>query len=280
MTGVELRDVDRLPVAWREAGPSDGPLVVLLHGLGGSRTAWNPQLEALAHAGLRAAAWDMPGYGASEPLAETTLRSLADAAAGWLIALGGPAHVVGLSMGGMIAQYLAIDHPSAVCSLSLLDTSPAFGLDGATGAAEWVEQRLASPFLSTSIRPGDRVDVARARAAEQILRAIMGPAVGDEAVAEALEAMLRISPAAFAAAVRCLPAHDTRAELERITAPTQVVVGEFDEETPPAYAWALADAIAGPPPAPLHVVAGVGHIVNLEAPDEVNRLLVGFIRSV
>ncbi len=61
------RDQDAHPVAWREAGPPDGELVVLLHGLGGSRIVWEPQLAALSGAGYLAAAWDMPGYGASAP---------------------------------------------------------------------------------------------------------------------------------------------------------------------------------------------------------------------
>ena len=74
------RDLQHGGFAWREAG--DGTLIVLLHGLGGGRTSWEPQLADLS-AHHRVAAWDMPGYGASAPLpvATVTFRHLADAGA-------------------------------------------------------------------------------------------------------------------------------------------------------------------------------------------------------
>ncbi|HEX2782698.1 MAG TPA: alpha/beta fold hydrolase, partial [Ilumatobacteraceae bacterium] len=69
-------DVNGEHFAWRESG--DGPVLVLLHGLGGSRLSWEPQLEGLADT-HRVVAWDMPGYGASRPLdAEVTFTALAD----------------------------------------------------------------------------------------------------------------------------------------------------------------------------------------------------------
>ena len=71
-------DVDEMPIAWREAGA--GAPVVFLHGLGMTRTGWDAQLEALAE-GYRCVAWDLPGYGVSEPLAEFSLAAAADAAA-------------------------------------------------------------------------------------------------------------------------------------------------------------------------------------------------------
>ena len=128
------RDVDGA-IAWREAG--EGAVVVLLHGLGGSRTAWEPQLAALSPT-WRAVAWDLPGYGASAPLdGPLTFDALADAVARLLDATGtDAAHLVGLSFGGMIAQHAALRHPARVRSLALLSTSPAFGLDG-TSAAAW-----------------------------------------------------------------------------------------------------------------------------------------------
>src|SRR5690349_12205610 len=145
------------PIAWREAGPRDGEHVALLHGLGGSRTAWDPQIEALAAAGYRVAAWDMPGYGASESIEPLSFGALADAVGRWLDALGAEsAHVVGLSLGGMIAQHVALRLPARVRSLALLDTSPAFGLDGTTTADDWLDQRLrplASGETPASIAP-------------------------------------------------------------------------------------------------------------------------------
>ena len=260
------RDHDARPVAWREAGPAGGELVVLLHGLGGSRIAWEPQLASLAAAGYRVAAWDMPGYGASAPPPQWTFEALAGAAASWIDGFGaGPAHVVGLSMGGMIALHLALAEPALTRSLVLCDTSPAFGFDGTTTADVWVEARLAP------IRSG----ATPASIAAGVFGSIMAP--GATAVEEATEAMARIDTDAFEAAVRCLPSHDVRGRLAEITAPTLVVVGELDRETPPNYARHLADGIA----ASRYVeIAGAGHISNLERPVQFNAALLDFLAAV
>jgi 3-oxoadipate enol-lactonase len=233
-----LRDVDDAPIAWREAG--EGPLVLFLHGLGATRTSWDAQLAELAD-DYRCVAWDLPGYGRSEPLVDLSLEAAADAAAALIDRLGGSAHIVGLSMGGMIGMHLALRHPTVVRSLAIVDSSPAFGMDG-TDPEEWRAARLAP--LDAGAQVPDF--------AEPVLRGIMGPNVSDEAVAAAV------------------PGHDVRARLGEITAPTLVVVGELDEETPPAYSEAIA---AGIPGARLEVIAGAGHYTSFEAPDALNALL-------
>lgn len=256
-------DVDGVPVAWREAG--SGPVVLLLHGLGGSRTAWEPQLGALA-AQWRAVAWDQPGYGASAPVEPLTFPILADAVVALLDTLGvDRAPLVGLSFGGMVALHAALTHPDRVAGLALVDTSPAFGLDG-TDPDEWRRLRL---------DPLDR-GVTPAEMAEDVLRSVAGPDAGDGVVAEAAAAMARVPAAGLRAAVECLPTHDVRHRLGEITAPTLVVVGEADHETPLTYSELLA---AGIPGARLEVVAGAGHLSNLERPEEVNRLLGSFLTT-
>ena len=260
------RDRDERPVAWREAGPTDGELVVLLHGLGGSRIAWEPQLASLSMAGYRAAAWDMPGYGASARPRAWTFDALAGAAATWITGFGrGPAHVVGLSMGGMVALHLALAQPALIRSLVLCDTSPAFGFDGATNAETWVATRLAP------IRAG----ATPASIAAGVIGSIMAP--GATAVGEASAAMARIGPDAFEGAVRCVPSHDVRERLSEIAAPTLVVVGELDRETPPSYARHLADHIA----ASRYVeIAGAAHISNLERPAQFDAAVLDFLGKV
>ena len=260
------RDRNERPVAWREAGPLDGELVVLLNGLGASRIAWEPQLASLSTAGYRAAAWDMPGYGASAPPHEWTFDALAGAAATWISGFGlGAAHVVGLSMGGMVALHLALAEPGVVRSLALCDTSPAFGFDGTTTAEAWIETRLAP------IRDG----ATPASIAAGVISSIMAP--GATAVGAASAAMARIEPDAFERAVRCLPSHDVRDRLAEITAPTLVVVGGLDRETPPSYARHLADGIAT---SRYVEIAGAGHISNLERPTQFDAALLDFLATV
>ena len=96
MGATVAADVDEA-ISWREQGHGD--VVLFLHGLGGSRTAWEPQLEDLSD-GWRCVAWDMPGYGASAPVDPLTFPAIADAVAGLLDRLGvTSAHLCGLSFG-------------------------------------------------------------------------------------------------------------------------------------------------------------------------------------
>jgi 3-oxoadipate enol-lactonase len=240
---------------------------VLLGGLGTTRSGWDPQLVGLAEA-YRCAAWDMPGYGLSPaPAYALTFPLLADAVAGFIDALGATeAHVVGLSMGGQIALHTALRHANRVRSLTLLDSSPAFGLNG-TDPEEWKRLRL------------DALDAGETPTsiAEPVLRSIMAPGVSAGAVAAAVASMERISSEGFRAAIELLPSHDVLQRLGEIRAPTLVVVGELDEETPLSYAELMADGIRG---ARLEVIPGCGHISNLEAPEAVNAALRAHLDAV
>jgi 3-oxoadipate enol-lactonase len=254
------RDVDHAPVAWREAG--SGPVALFLHGLGGSRTAWEPQLRDLSDV-RRCLAWDMPGYGLSSGVPDS-FGSIAGAAAALVAKVSGDAvDVVGLSFGGMVAQHLALDHPDVVRSLVLLDTSPAFGLDGTTTAQSWLDARLGP--LAAGVTP--------AQMAPAVIGGIVGPQATPGQRAEAVAAMARIPAAGLRAACSTLVTHDTRARLGSLARPTLVVVGEYDTETPAPYAKVLAEGIPG---ARLATVPGAGHLSNLERPEAVNDLVRGF----
>jgi len=258
-TPPDLRDHRGALVAWRSAGPADAPLAVFLHGLGGRRSDWDTQLAGLADV-RRCAAWDLPGYGGSPGL-PGALPELAKLAAEWIAELGGgPADVVGLSFGGMVAQHLALDHPELVRSLALLDTSPAFGLDGVTTPESWLASRIKPPADDTD-------PLARAQG---IVAGLVGTGCPDEVRDRAAASIAAVPPEALAASCRALVEHDTRDRLHQITAPTLVLVGEEDTETPLAYAQVIAASIPG---ARLFVVAGAGHLVNLEAPAAVNDAL-------
>jgi pimeloyl-ACP methyl ester carboxylesterase len=127
------------PIAFRSSG--NGPPVLFLHGLGGTRTAWDPQLEALADE-FRCIAWDMPGYGESDPIEPLTWDTIADAVIRLIDALEiERAHVVGLSFGGQQALHLALRHPDRIDRLVLADTSARFGADG-TDVDTWMRLRL------------------------------------------------------------------------------------------------------------------------------------------
>lgn len=256
------RDIDGARFAWRESGPigAAGPVLVLLHGLSGSRLSWEPQLHGLGGP-HRVVAWDMPGYGGSAPLeGELTFESLADAVVDFFQAIGAETvHLAGISFGAMIAQHVAAQYPSHLASLTLLSTSPAFGLDG-TKPAEWRAARLAP--LDAGLEPADF--------AVDVLSSIAGPDISPEALEGQRAAMARVPGSEMRRSIDCLVTHDSRNLLPAIDVHTVCAVGELDSETPVSYGYALADLI---PHARLVVVPEAGHLLNVESPDAVNELL-------
>ena len=255
---TQIHDVTCGQFAWREVSPvGHAETIVLLHGLGGSRMSWEPQLVGLS-ARHRVIAWDLPGYGESKALeGPTTFTALADAVADLVTVLCEPTvHLVGISFGSMIAQYAAAQHPSVVASLTLLATSPKFGLDG-TRPDDWRAARLA-PF-DQGLEPAD--------IAERVLAMLAGPNITTAAMTGQVKAMSRVSAAALRRSIDCLITHDSSSILPTIVAPTLCLVGDLDHETPPAYAMAVADLIPG---ARLSLIEGAGHLLNVEAPDSVN----------
>jgi pimeloyl-ACP methyl ester carboxylesterase len=250
-------DVDSSPVAWREAG--SGPVAVFLHGLGGGRTAWRPQLEVLSEV-RRCVAWDAPGYGASDPVQDTSFDAYARAALSVIdtVSPGEAVDLVGMSFGGMIAQYATALAPERIRSLTLLCTSPKFGLDG-TDPDEWRAARLAG--LEQMGSP--------AAAAPLILPSLVGPN-GAHVLPEAIAAMGRVPLAGLLDSLSTIASHDSRALLPAIVTPTLVLVGELDDETPVTYGQAIVDLL---PNGRLEVIPGVGHLLNLEAEDAVNTAI-------
>lgn len=250
-------DVDAHPVAWRECGT--GPVVLFLHGLGGSRTSWDPQLTGLADR-WRCVAWDMPGYGASATHGPLGFDSLGDAVIGLADTLGAETvALVGESFGGMHALHAALRHPDRVTALALANTSARFGADG-TDPDVWRRARLAP--IDAGATPAD---IAR-----DVLVGIGGPSLRGQALEQRVAAFARIGVDGFRAAVDVLPTHDVVDRLGSIEAPTLVIAGALDDETPVAYAEVLAGGI---PRARLEVLDGVGHLAMTEAPQRCNELL-------
>ena len=244
--------------SWREQG--EGPVAVFLHGLGGSRIAWEPQLRELSKT-RRVVAWDTPGYGDSTPISEYTFSTYANAARDFIDAVSPDESVdlVGMSFGGMIAQYTAHAYPDRIRSLTLMCTSPKFGLDG-TDPDEWRAARLSG--LENIDAPIDMADA--------LLKALIAPA-NLAVLPEARTAMERVRKQGLLDSLSTIVHHDSRSLLPNIAIPTLVLVGELDDETPPAYSQAIADLM---PNAQFEVIPHARHILNLEAEVEVNAAIL------
>ena len=258
-----FRDIEVTPISWRECGA--GEAVIFLHAMVTSSTGWDPQMQVLA-ADYRCIAWDMPGFGRSTPPEKDAgFDEVLQALVRFVTETLGltKAHFVGLSVGGMILQHLAVSHPALVRSMTLLDCSPKFGFGGNSNAAEfvaWVNSQLDSESQSAFN--------------ESMIRAITAPIASRQAIQSAIAAMGRAKREGLEFAAHLIATHDALDLLPRITCPTLVMAGALDSETPPAYARAIA---AGIPGANLSIIPNAGHIANLEAPEAVTDRLRVFL---
>jgi pimeloyl-ACP methyl ester carboxylesterase len=236
-----------------------GHAVLFLHGMGCDGTDWQPQIDAFADR-YRCITVDHRGHGRSGRTAVEGL-SIARLAADALGVLDGigveAAHVVGLSMGGMVAQQLAVTAPERCCTLALLDTFARPGPMG-EGMGAMADQVEAEGL--DSIAGGFQALVFAAATTS-----------GKPAIVERFDTQFRANtPTCLAWAMRAIAGLDTYAKLGSVAAPTLVLVGAEDNLTPLAQAEELAAAIAG---AHLAVVPDAGHFSNIENAAVVNQHL-------
>lgn len=240
------------------------PTLLFLHGIGGDSTNWAPQLERFSDT-HRCISWTMPGYGESDPLQPMTWPALADAAAELLDEHRvGQATVVGLSMGGMVAQQFAADHADRLDRLVLVGTSPSFGRPGSDFAARYLASRYEP--LDAGKTPADL--------APAVVEGLIGTDPDPAATPNCIASMSRITADAYRRALECLVTWDFADELHRVAAPTLCVAGGEDRTAPVASLQRLADGING---ATLEVIDSAGHLVNLEQPERFDAILSAFI---
>lgn len=244
-------------IGFEEAGGSEATPIVLLHGVGSDKSVWTPQVRYFSQ-DRRAVAFDYPGYGDSDPAPEGTTRDdYASAIFSGMHEIGiDRAHICGLSLGGVVAIAMHHAHAGRCASLILADS---FAVHP-EGKAIYERSLAASANLRAAAEA--RVDILLAQPAD--------PAVRSEVV----ETMARINPAAYRIGAEAVWLADQRERAEQIHVPTLVLVGQRDLVTPPDLSNELVDLI---PDARMQVIAGAGHISNLEKPSEFNRAVAEFI---
>ena len=245
-----------------------GTPVVLLHGFPLDSRMWEAQVTALAAAGHRVIAPDLPGFGQSRSDRPFTLESLADDIHALLAAVGAlPCALAALSMGGYVALAYAKKYPADLRALMLVDTkAEADTAEGKQGRDKMIElvRKEGSRAIADQMMPKMLAkDAAEQRPqTAQALRKIM-EACPPKTIEHALGAM-RDRP-------------DRSGELSSIKVPTLVVVGDADAITPPGVAESMAQKIPG---AQLVTIRGAGHMSPMEQPEQVNRALKSFLERV
>ncbi|HEV7623502.1 MAG TPA: alpha/beta fold hydrolase [Amnibacterium sp.] len=246
----------------------DGPeTVVLINGLADEKETWAYQTPALLEAGYRVLTFDNRGIGAtSAPAGPYTAELLADDAKALVDALGIERfHLMGVSMGGMIAQEYALKHEADLASLTLACTYAAPGPFCSRMFAMWEDLApvLGVPFVMRDVTLwAFTLDFFRTREAEL-------------AEFEAGMKYLTIPVPAYLAQLAVIQAHDTTDRLGRLTVPTLVLAGEQDVLIPTALSHDLHGLVPG---AEWRTVAG-GHGCLWEYPDDFNAAFLAFLQS-
>lgn len=261
MTAVTALPRQGISLAWRETGR--GAPLLLAMGLGADGGAWAPHVRAWAGR-FRCMAVDNRGAGASSaPPGPYSAALLADDYAELITELGlGPVPVAGISMGGIIAQELALRHPELVTRLILVSS--------------WARLDAYTAEIFASLT------AIRAQASRPAFTRLLQLWIWDpdwftghaaELDAERDAAGPAMAQHAFAAQAAACAGHDALDRLGQIGVPTLVTAGSRDVFTPPRYARQLADAIPG---ARL-VVFGGAHTHHWERLDDFNALVEEFL---
>jgi 3-oxoadipate enol-lactonase len=256
---------EALPPLWTEV-TGQGPLVVLLHGLGDTHELWRHVAPALARH-YTVAAVDHYAHGRSPmPAGELTTERMADAVAALIERLGGrPAVVIGLSMGGGVAQVLALRRPELVRALGLLSTSSEFKPDNR------------DRFLR-------RADKAEREGMAAVIEETVPrwfspewPAAHPEDYDRTVQTVLANPPDRFAVASRANAERAWSNRLGEIRCPVLFVGGEHD----PMGIEAVADTYRrNIPGARIEIVPSVSHLIPIQKPAELNAILLDWLAEV
>jgi len=264
---VPVAELGGRRVYYEEHG--SGETVLLVNGLGADHSTWALQTEYLKGF-FRVVVFDNPGVGRTEgPRGPYTTGLFADVGADLLRSLDiARAHVVGASMGGLIAQQLTVRHPELVRSLVL-------------HCSWWRADRYTQALIRSwqaIARAAGMLELSR-----QIWLWVFTPRFYEErpSTFDDLERGLAEDPhaqtvEAFCDQAEACLAHEALEQVAGISAPTLITVGDTDLLTPPAHSRALHERIPG---STLHVWPDMGHAPFWEIPDAFNRLNHDFLEA-
>jgi pimeloyl-ACP methyl ester carboxylesterase len=238
--------------------------LISAHGIGMDARFFDHQQQGLQP--RQVIGHNMPGFGGTPLEADLTFSRLAGRLAAAIEQTGSACHVLGHSMGGMVALELAATSPNVVRSLVLCNTTPAFGGRDDTFKTQFVSARLApleAGKTMAQIAPGS-------------VRAMSGTDTSEEELDRMAELMAETPEAAYRAAIDCLVTFDRREALETLTIPVLLIGGEDDQAAPARTMQRMAEKL---PNAQCHILPG-GHMTPVEQPERTNDLIRMFLEKV
>lgn len=247
-----------------------GTALVLLHGIGSAARSFDRQIAEFSTR-HRVVAWDAPGYGQSSslPAADPMADDYAGALARFLDALDIQAcHLLGHSLGCLMAARFCAIHPHRVLSLTLCSIAGGHGSLAAEERRKLLAQRLS-----------DLAELGPRAMADKRAPRLLGPASSPAALGRLIDTMAAVRPDGYGQAARMLSRADIRADVARLpaTLPGRIIYGDHDLITPPARNLDIATLW---PTAVVEVIEGAGHALYIEQPERFNAILGGFISKV
>lgn len=243
-------EVNGQSVSYARVG--DGSAVLLVHGSGSDHTVWGHQLQGLKDR-FSIAALDLNGHGRSPHRDGDALTEFAADVQAVMDQLGQPTVVMGHSLGGAVAQTLALQSPSNLRGIGLIGTGG--------------KLRVHPDLLAT-------IDRDVNEAADVLSQWLFSESASDELREKAHAQMTANGQAELARDFRACDAFNAMHRLQEIHVPTLVAVGADDQMTPVKYSEHLRDAV---PNAYLRMIEDAGHMVMLERPDALNDAIAEFM---
>lgn len=254
--GFHIHYLDPNPVGTRG--------ILLFHGLGANAESWQLQFPELLSGGYRPLAPDARGFGKSDYPGDTSIASIASDFAELADRLELPTapHIVGISLGGVVALQFALDYPQLTGKLVLVNTFACLQPKTLTEAYYFLLRFLLVHTIG--LEPQART----------VARRIFPDSDHEQFRRMLVEQIMQSNPAAYRATMRALARFDVRSRLGELRAPTLVVTGAQDTTVHPATQEYLARQIVT---ASHVIIENAGHAVTIQQPERFNHLLIDFL---
>ena len=237
--------------------------LILIHGIAGTSKVFEPQINEFGKQ-YYVISIDLPGYGRSSMLENTSISSYANAVYDFLIshALESPI-LLGHSLGGMIVQKIITQHPSYAKASILVGTSSKFGGNDVL----WQKH-----FINSRLRPLNEGKTL-AEISESLINNIVGPKTEKKIIKFASNIMSSISDKSYRVAINSLIGFDLKNKLSSISIPTLLIAGENDNQAPAKIMRIVSENIKL---SQFVVINECGHLINIEKPVDFNNALKDF----
>lgn len=233
------------------------PAVILIHGAGGNHLYWPPEIRRLKN--QRIYSIDLPGHGKSEGIGRQSIAEYGTSILSFMDALKIPKAVfVGHSMGGAIAQWLAMHHPKRTVGLGLISTAAHLSID---------------PGLITN----SSIAATLPMAIKKMIDLSFGPHTSPRLIEMAARRMAETHYPVLHSDFLACEFFDDTIQLEQIEAPALIICGSEDKITPMRQSEIMHNRLKN---ANLHIIFDAGHMVMLEEPNQVASLLEAYLNSL